>query len=155
MNQTIQEDATRRPQYFCWNGPVSETRVRDWTEARRLSLPADLVELWVTTGGGDLFETETILGPFGSIATADDVDSVNLLERARGLAPGYLIFHVGLGGFTAVRLNDLQYVTLDTEHREGALYTSLDSWYRGVLRAEYGERYGLSALLSDTNDRRV
>jgi hypothetical protein len=57
-----------------------------------------------------------------------------------------LIFHVGLGGFSAVRLDDSRYVQLDKKHREGEAYPSLESWYLAALRAEFADRYGLSAM---------
>jgi len=145
MNEIILSDAHSRPDLFRWNGGLGEEQVLAWARERGWSLPADLIAIWVATGGGDLFESETILGPFGDPTTADDVDSVNLAERAQGLPDEYVVFHVGLGGFSAVRLGDLRYVQLDEKHRKGETYASLQSWYLTALRAEYADRYGLLA----------
>jgi hypothetical protein len=35
-----------------------------------------LKQLWRETGGGDMLESETILGPYGKVDLTDDIDSV-------------------------------------------------------------------------------
>jgi hypothetical protein len=65
MNTLLEQDSSRRPELFVWNGSLSKERIEKWLEERQLKLPEDLVELWQETGGGELFESETILGPFG------------------------------------------------------------------------------------------
>jgi hypothetical protein len=73
--------------------------------------------------------------------------SVNELLAARGMPGEYLVFHLGLGGLTAVRLTDRCYVQLDADDfSERAVFPTFDEWYRGVLRAEYAARYGLAPL---------
>lgn len=73
------------------NGSIPKERLDEWFRQRDLEVPSELAELWQETGGGNLFESETILGPFGDVLTGDDVDSVNEVHRGRGLNRGYLI----------------------------------------------------------------
>lgn len=140
----IYQDAKLRPSLFFWNGGIEPERLENWLKERQLEIPRDLHEFWMMTGGGDIFESETILGPFGDSAMQDDVDSVNQIYHHKGLPMNYLIIHVGLGGLTAVSLLDQQYVSLDEEHyQEFNRYKNLEDWCRYLIRAEYADRYGL------------
>ena len=116
-----------------------------WLGEHTLEIPDDLFEFWLRTGGGDIFESETMLGPFADADMGDDVDSVNHFHHQRGLSSEYLIFHTG-SGISAVRLSDKQYMLLnDTDYHEVKSFRSLEEWYMGWIRSEYAERYGLPA----------
>ena len=51
------------------NGSIPKERLDEWLRQRDLEVPSELAELWQETGGGNLFESETILGPFGDVLT--------------------------------------------------------------------------------------
>lgn len=143
MSRLLQQDQSRRPDLFVWNGPIRIARLDDWLRQRRLELPDDLLQFWQDTGGGEVFESECILGPFGDRQLGEDVDSVNDLHRGRGMDRQYLVVHVGTA-LTAIRLKDKKWVVLDLQtYAELEDYESFESWYAGVLRAEFAERYGL------------
>jgi hypothetical protein len=144
MEPLLQNDEAQRPDLFHWHGSLDKGVVEEWLSRQHVTLPDDLVELWVRTGGGDLFETETILAPM-SQNEDERADVVNRELRNRGLPERYFVFHVGLGGLSAVRLTDGVYLQLDdSDFVETGLYVSLEDWYRRVLRAEYAVRYGLA-----------
>lgn len=144
MIQRILADSRAYPRVFAWNDPLPRERIRKWADDFGVRLPDDLVDLWSTTGGGDLFETETIVAPFGDVYLGEDLEAENLRLWASGMSRAYLAFHCGLG-VSAVRQSDLALVCLDSklgsELRE---YHSLDDWYAAELRAEYAERYGMA-----------
>ena len=143
MIRLLESDQRLRPELFVWNGPIPKERLEVWLRERKLQVPADLVSLWVEKGGGDLFESETILGPFGRADMGDDVDGVNRMFRSRGLDPSYLLIHVGVT-LTAIRLRDQAWVTLQpTTYEETGEFDSMEEWYRSVLRIEFAQRYGL------------
>ena len=48
-------------------GEVQEPQLRRWLSENGLNLPEDFVAFLELTGGGDLFESETILGPYGDV----------------------------------------------------------------------------------------
>jgi hypothetical protein len=105
--------------------------------------PNDLLVFWQETGGGDVFETETILGPLGDPQMGDDIATVNHALRSDGMPARFLVFHAGLL-MSAVDTEAGDYVELEpSSFRVLRRFASLDEWYRGTLRKEYGERYGL------------
>jgi hypothetical protein len=116
-----------------------------------LVLPSDLIELWQQTGGGDVFEGETILRPTvvstpNSRFVEDDIEGINAAYTEEGKSDDLYVFHRGLFP-SAVRLSDQRFVTLT----EGSCtvmdsFASFDEWYVLTLRAEYGERYGLPPI---------
>lgn len=144
MSMKILSDAEVRPDVFLWKGCISEARLNDWLRSRELNIPDDLKTLWMWTGGGDVLESETLLSPYGDDSLGDDVDSVNEFHRRNGMPNDYLVFHVGVGGLSAVRLSDNKYVQLNEEtYAELQDYSSLEAWYETVLRQEYQSRYEL------------
>lgn len=60
---TLLDDARRRPELFVWNGGIDAARLDTWLQSRHLNVPGDLRFFWIQTGGGDFFESETVLAP--------------------------------------------------------------------------------------------
>lgn len=141
----IFKDAGERPDLFRWTGPIEPGVLRDWVDKNKLLLPRDILDLLARTGGGDLFETETILSPFGAEAVGDNAVRSNLFHREQGLPSDHWLFHVGLV-FSAVRQSDGLLVTLSPEYSVTETFQDFDQWYVQVLRNEYAKRYGLSPL---------
>jgi hypothetical protein len=142
------EDSERVPDVFLKFGAIPQSELSDWLKRHSLVLPSDLVELWHLTGGGDVFESETILRP--SVPTPpsesfieDDIESANLAHDANGKPSDLYLFHQGTF-LSAVRLPDQKFVTLTREYAVQDSFDSLDEWYVRTLRAEFGERYGLA-----------
>lgn len=147
---TIFDDAQRRPDLFCWFGAISLSDIQEWSARTQLDLPSDLLAFWQETGGGDLFESETILRPSVSETIApnfvegDDTESRNTAYRSSGLPNGLFVFHVGMD-ISAIDLRSNEYVTV--AERNGfsiaARFTSFDDWYSKTLRAEFAKKYNL------------
>lgn len=142
MISRMLEDSRRRPDLFIWNGPIPEDVLTEWLKARRLAIPEDLRSLLRETGGGDFFESETVLGPFGDASLGDDLDGANSFHQARGLPSSFLLFHTGLF-WTVLSLPDQTYVEVDSEtYSPIRRFDSLKDWYRCV-REDLAPSYGL------------
>lgn len=146
MNNILMQDSVRHPKLFVWNGGIVGDRLNIWLQKHNLNLPEDLIAFWEITGGGDLFESETILSPFGDTYLGDDLDSVNEFHYSQGMKQDYLVFHVGTG-LSAVRLADGHYVTLRDNYQELSDFFSLDDWYVGEVRSQFANQYNLDTLL--------
>ncbi len=144
MNSQIKEDRAKRPELFHFNGAITTAQLNDWTQQRNFVVPDDLKEFWCETGGGEMFESETVLSPLGITASGDDVDSVNAYHRNKGMPPGYLIFHTGIGGLSAIRMPAGEYLSIhEGSYSVQQTFGSLADWYARLLRKEYAPRYGL------------
>jgi hypothetical protein len=141
----ILRDAEVRPAIFVWNGPIDHQTLLQWLDGNDLTdwFPHDLLAFWEATGGGDVFETETLLGPFGNADRGDSFLEVNQRTHLHGMPGRLQLFHDGMV-LSAVDIEDHDYVTLSSD---GLLiverFNSLDDWYTRTLRAEYAYRYGL------------
>ena len=136
------------PSVFKAFGAIPKVELKDWLQRNAIVLPSDLIELWQETGGGDLFESETILRPTVSSEPSanfaeDDIEGRNAAHAARGKPSDFYIFQHG-AFLSAVRLSDQKYVTLADGYRVKNCFDSFDEWYVHTLRTEFGERYGLS-----------
>lgn len=145
-NLQILRDAARRPVLFHWFGAMSSLEIDDWFRASGLTrdqVPLDLPALWAATGGGDFFESETLLGPLGSPALGDDVLSVNRGLWEQGMPRRYLVISRGAYA-VAVDMPSGRYLELSQDSwRPLATYTSFDEWYARGPRHEFAARYGL------------
>ena len=143
MNAVLQADMAKRPDLFQFLGPIPPAQLNAWLSERRLTFPDDLKRIWLETGGGDMFKSETILGPHGKIELGDDIDSVNEFHRQKGLPADWLIFHTGLD-LTAVRMPTSEYANLGEDSYEvKETFKSFADWYANSIRKEYAFRYGL------------
>jgi hypothetical protein len=139
-------DGTAHPTVFHWNGAIPWEKLRAWLAGHRLALPYDFIVFLQSTGGGELFGSETLFGPFSRAAAGDDVLTANEGFRERGLSPDYVVFHRGLCA-SAIRLSDSRYVTLTAPpFAETGSFVSLHGWYVETLRNRLGPRHGLAAL---------
>ena len=139
----ICEDLQKRPKAFIWHGALEPERLYEWATDRGLDIPSDLIELWATLGGGEMFETEQVLVPYDGPEYAADFDASNAAHSAAGLPKGVFVFHEGCW-LSAVRDVELRYVILDPETYEVLdAFSSLDQWYRRTVRKEFWARYGL------------
>ena len=144
------QDAQRVSGMLYSFGAIPTTELREWLRQNALVVPSDLLELWEVTGGGDIFDSETVFRPtVASLPNAcfahDDIEGRNAAHAAAGKPSGLFIFQKGTF-LSAIRLSDQKFVTLTKDYAVENSFDSLDDWYVGTLRAEFGERYGLAPL---------
>ena len=146
MPRTIYEDALTRPDLFQWFGVV-EAEFEPWSKALPLRIHPGLVSFWRRTGGGDVFESETLLGPLAP-AESDNVLKVSEFHRKRGLPRDLVVFHTGLclsASSVDVRRHRNRLVVFKPESFEVAhSVDTFNAWYQNTLRSEFAERYGLA-----------
>ena len=139
------DDARVRPDLFHWNGRMDSASLRAWLESNQWlgHCPGDLLAFWEETGGGDVFESETILGPLSDPSLGDDIAAVNRELRSRGMLHRFVVYHLGYS-MCAVDTVSGDYVELEpSSFRVLRRFASLDDWYQATLRSEFRQRYGL------------
>lgn len=145
MIDLILRDSQLHPSVFFWRGRLSLSAIEAWEREQSLSAPRDLKQLWTLKGGGDLFESETILQPFG----ADDYDligSVSSVSWGKGLSTDYCIFHTGIVD-SAFRKSDGALFSLGSpDPNQMSQFRDLDEWYLNTLRSVFADKYGLEEL---------
>jgi len=142
---TIYDDALARPDLFCWFG-TSEPELEHWLRALPLLVHPGLVSFWRRTGGGDVFESETLLGPL-AVDESDNALKVNEFHWSKGLPREMFLFHVGIGlsaSFVDRRRHRNRIYTLRSGTYEAVeRFDTFGSWYRETIRSEYALRYRL------------
>ncbi|MCU1306650.1 MAG: hypothetical protein JWN45_1345 [Acidobacteriaceae bacterium] len=143
MIDLLMADAKIAPQAFEWNGSLKREEVEDWVCKKQLTLPQDLIDLWVFTGGGVVFESEQILAPWQVHSFAKSLENVNTEHLLRGKPSRLLIFEEG-SFLSAIDLLTQKIVTIDENYKQESSFSDLNSWYRQTLRHEFGERYSVT-----------
>ena len=140
MIDLLRRDIARRPELFRWNGALHPRELGVWRASAPLEIPDDLWSMWSEIGGGDLFESETLLAPL--VPGHDNIDEHNAHLRQKGLPGDLYVFHVG--AFTsAIERERSSLIQVDpTNWSKLGEYRSLSEWY-SMLRAEFADRYGL------------
>jgi hypothetical protein len=144
------KDSEGRHDVFRSFGAIPFEPIESWMCSASLIIPRDLVEFWSQTGGGDPFDdSETMLRPtrvpsiHPNFVECDDVESATKFRIQNGMPDSYLLFHIGTC-FSAVRLADQMFVTLDDKFQETGVFSNLAEWYAGTLRPIYVEHYRLA-----------
>lgn len=141
-SRRMKADASARPDLFHWSGPVDRARIQEWAVKRGYNVPDDLLDVWSEMGGCDMFESETILSPFGDEHVADDVDSRKELLGRKGLPTDLVPFHVGLE-LSVFSNRTRDYLVVDpATHAVRRRFADFDSWYQ-YLRSVFQPRYRL------------
>lgn len=143
MKLKILEDSIKLPNCFIWYGAIKPEKLELWLKENGLKIPIDYFEFLCTTGGGDIFEGETILGPFGKAETGDDLIGTNYYNWKNGMPWDFLIFHIGLG-ISIIKKKDSNYCVLDENYSVKKTFKNFDDWYINYLREEYADRYELN-----------
>jgi hypothetical protein len=145
MIDLILKDARLRPDLFSWWGALSISSIEEWECTYSCHAPKDLRQLWSTKGGGDLFESETILQPFG-VPEYDQIEPSSQVLWARGLSSEYCVFHTGLGTSVFRKLDGRIFYIDSEDFSRMSPFQDLDDWYRATVRADFAERYDLAPL---------
>ena len=135
-------DAQKLPALFVFHGPIQQDELQRIIGSLPSPIPKDLVDFWCATGGGDVFETETLLGPCADPSLGDNLVVVNRALWAQGKPRHLLLFHRGYC-HSYVDISSQHYIVLDKAYEAVATYKTFDDWYVHVLRNEFGARYGL------------
>jgi hypothetical protein len=112
--------------------------------------PDDLVAFWRRFGGGELFESETILLPTiretALLITMKGNDVETLTAFQRTARPNLLgaVFHTGFR--TSTFLTGNVFLVFDESDKLICSFNDLDSWYASVPRKEFAKRYGLTKI---------
>ena len=148
IDQLVRDQA-ESPHLFVWAGRTSAVKaVAALVAETGVPAPTDLLQLWATTGGGELFESEELLPP---LAGEDGFIERTLALRQRGLPGGLVAFHQG-AWVSAFRGADPPIVALRPRtFTVIATFDNLADWY-GHLRREYAERYGLAPTVVAPED---
>jgi hypothetical protein len=102
----ILKDAESRPDLFTWFGAIARGQIEVWLRSSNLEVPDDLLDFWTKTGGGDLFECETMFRPTQIpslepyFVSGDDIDTANQYRIPKGMSvlPGFSRRHFALCG---------------------------------------------------------
>ena len=133
MITKLKADISDRPELFYFGGCIPESEI-----CQKIN------NLWKEIGGGDMFETETILSPIDESDLGEDIESINNYHYSKGLSKDFLIFHIGLGGLSAFSIKDERYCIIDSnDYKCGEWYKSLDEWYENHIRNSYMDKYNL------------
>jgi|HubBroStandDraft_3_1064219.scaffolds.fasta_scaffold95599_3 hypothetical protein len=145
MIEVILRDSQLHPGVFFWSGALSTSAVEEWERKQSLFAPEDLKQLWSLKGGGDLFESETILQPFGT-KEYDLIEPVSSVFWGKGLSTDYCVFHTGRVESVFRKSDGALFSLGSPDISQMSQFEDLDEWYVRTLRSIYWERYGLEAL---------
>jgi hypothetical protein len=147
LRALLKRDLRAAPRAFFVSGPVDEEVLGAWLARQDREIPEDLLTLWRTIGGGELFETEELLvpggvdiyvGEFAHLNADYDLDAQNTELRDRGMSSDFLVFHHGAGWLVAIdRVGAVVELDRATYEPVGG-FASVEDWYRTVREALYG-----------------
>jgi hypothetical protein len=144
MENRIFDDSKNRPELFIWNGKIEFMELKNWLSKNNWEkINEELFNFYLKTGGGTIFESETILGPYGNRTLGDDLVSMNQYYINLGMSKNWLLFHIGLFSSSLDLDNDEIIVFDKSSFKILFEFKTFSDWYDKFLRQEYYERYNL------------
>ncbi|HEX4321780.1 MAG TPA: hypothetical protein VHZ52_12790 [Acidobacteriaceae bacterium] len=145
MLSSIYEDALARPDLFHWFGIV-ETDFDLWLQSLEFRVHPGLVSFWRRTGGGDVFESETLLGPLRP-DDSENVLKMNEFHWEKGMPRDLILFNTGCF-CSASKVDWPRHRNLLVTLKPGSYaierkFSTFSDWYLQTLRSEFGGRYEL------------
>jgi hypothetical protein len=141
-------DIAAYPAVFFLQGALPDASIP--ADIHGMRPPEDLVAFWRCFGGGELFESETILLPTIrdtaslTLTKGDDVESVTAFQRAARPNVQGAVFHNGC--WTSTFLTGNLFLVFNESDELIGSFNDLDSWYATVPRKAFAERYGLTQI---------
>lgn len=143
MKNQIFKDAKENPKLFRWNGSIKKEGVLKWFKLREWNITDEMIEFYCITGGGEIFESETILGLYKNQVFGDDLESMNKYYQNKGMSIHWLLFHIGIKN-SALNMDTSEIIIFDSiSFKIIERYKSFSEWYIKFIREEYKDRYDL------------
>ena len=93
MTQIVKGALTDNPYVLFSYGAIEKQFLQRKLDTYSFQFPEELIQFWIEYGGGDLFETETILSPIPSDNEfIYDIEEINAFRYENGLDTKYLVF---------------------------------------------------------------
>lgn len=120
------------PRSFFPFGKVDSFTLDNEIRKYSFKFPDELVSIWKEYGGGDLYQTETILYPLQN-DKIDNVVDLNNAYWADGMPRNNFVFHIGTGGVTAFNLETGEVINLNTDNwNVTCRYLSFVDWFKNL-----------------------
>ena len=145
MRNVLIEDALANPLLFPLGWKVKTVDIENWMVSQSLELPAELIEIWSSIGGGDFLESETLLVPNQSTFT-DEIESIEattsfLVEN--GFQKEFFVIHKGCVVSAVKQGTQSIFVFSADNYVSVCIYDSFENWYKTEFRDQFGTKYGL------------
>ena len=133
MTKTVKKTLRKKPYMLFEFGLPNKKELDKELKKHDFAFPKELVKFWKTYGGGDLFETETILYPLDTDNT--EYDSMPLMNRffeEKGFNNDYYIFHTNNSTLAAFHKKTHEIVVFGnelTKFRIERHYKNIDEWF--------------------------
>jgi len=124
--------------FFEYN-PVDKNVLFKELKKYNFSFPNELIHLWLELGGGDLFETYSILHPVHSeLDWADDMITHNEYALSLGFDNEYFIFARDAGESAAFHKKNHKIVVFENQtFRKLKSYENITDWFQQMLYWHY------------------
>ncbi len=136
------------------NGKLPPELFADWLSSQGSELPDELIDLLRETGGGDLFESEVVFGPFGNSRLGEHFGDAQTVLRSRGMPDAWIGYHFGAQQCSAY--DPVRRLFTVADARSFAVvgtFETLEDWYQDYLRPQYAKAYGLTPASSEESTR--
>ncbi len=142
MIDIIKSDIKKYPTILFPFGRIGAAELKKELNNYNFKFPSELVDIWSEFGGGDFFQTETILYPYQNEHIDNIVDVNNFLIK-EGMPVKYFAFHIGRGEVTAfLKEDNNRIVNLKRDSwQETYHYSSFKDWFADLRMELISMRY--------------
>lgn len=131
ITETLKKELKKNPDIFVPYGKINKRILVEELQKYKFNFPKELIKFWINYGGGDLFETETILSPIPSESEfVYDIRKINDFRYKNGLNKRYIIFQENASEMTAFDKETNEIVVLDKDkYKIEERFENINKWF--------------------------
>lgn len=131
ITETLQKELKVNPNIFVPYGRINKRILKNELQKYHFNFPKELIKFWINYGGGDLFETETILSPIPSEKEfVYDIKKINNFRHENGLSDKYIVFQENASEMTAFDKETNEIVILNKDKYEiEERFENINTWF--------------------------
>jgi hypothetical protein len=131
ITETIKRALSENPHIIFPYGAIEPEKLKSGLSKMNYQFPKELFDFWVEFGGGDLFETETILSPIPSDNEfIYDIINTNDFKYKNGLSHKYITFQENASYMAAFdkETNEIVIIAKDN-YQEEERFNNFNAWF--------------------------
>jgi len=131
MMTQLKKEIKQNPRILSAYGALNKQLVISELAKYNFKFPTELVQFWIEYGGGDFFQTETILSPIHSDNEfIYDIIEINDFLHQKGLNENYIVFNESGAEVTAFEKHTHEVAIISNkDYKIKKLFNNISQWF--------------------------
>lgn len=135
ITETVIKEMKHNPYLLFPYGAISKKELSKELSKYEFKFPNELIKFWITFGGGDFFEVETLLYPLPTTdSRKENVIAINNYYKNKGLDNKYFVFETNNALITVFDIKTHEIMIMDDDNFSiRKQFNDINDWFKYFL----------------------